>query len=313
MSGTGLPTAEDLQDIGALASTRNAAGERPMQDVSPLSAAKASGALEELSAYGGNLSDLLASMSATMAGIFQKLRKSAVEGKVAELKTQVHAMQGQAEKMRDAADKNYNAALIQGWTQFAGGAVGLAGGAVAAHASFKAGKEIKLNQQSTSSSPSAAGKAASGVDEADGFDDLMKQAGTGRARANAFKGERPADTAVDSTPDATAATPPAAPHVGGRVDLLNSRSRLATELSQSMGSVITGMGGVFSAGQKHAADMDEAQGKELEAKSTQAAADMAREDEFAQMWKEAMQRLMDNLKAAIDQEQAASKATIQNI
>ncbi len=126
-----------------------------MQEVSPLSAAKASGALDELSAYGGNLSDLLASMSATMAGIFQKLRKNAVEGKVAELKTQVQAMQGQAEKMRDAADKNYNAALIQGWTQFAGGAVGLAGGAVAAHASFKASQEIKLDQARTTESPTA--------------------------------------------------------------------------------------------------------------------------------------------------------------
>ena len=41
--------------------------------------------------------------------------------------------------------------------------------------------------------------------------------------------------------------------------------------------------------------MDEAQGKELEAQATQAAAHLAREDEFAQMWKEATQRLLDNL------------------
>lgn len=308
VQATGTPTVDDLQQIGALASFQPALGDLAMAGVSPLNASKASAALDELSSYGGNLSDLLASMAATMADLFQKLRKNAVEGKVAELKTQVQAMQGQADKMRDAADKNYNAALIQGWTQFAGGAVGLAGGAVAAHASFKAGKEIKLQQASATSQPATAAKATAAAGEADGFDDLLQQAGTGRARANAFKGERPA---LDSTPETTLAA--SQPHASGKADLLNSRSRLATELSQSMGSVITGLGGVFSAGQKHDADMDEAKGKELEAQATQAAADMAREDEFAQMWKEAMQRLLDNLKAAIDQEQASSKATIQNI
>jgi hypothetical protein len=314
-SGMGGPTAADLQEIGAVSSWRQAAGDLSAPNVSPLTAAKASGALDELSAYGGNLSDLLASMATTMAEIFQKLRKSAVEGKVAELKSQVQAMQGQAEKMRDAADKNYSAALTQGWTQFAGGAVGLAGGAVAAHASFKAGKEIHVEQAPKAASPNAMGAASSAPDaaEADGFDDLLKQAGSGRSRANAFKGGRPADPPQDRTSAATTAEPPVPSRVGGQVDLLNSRSRLATELSSSMGSVITGLGGVFSAGQKHAADMDDAQGKELEAQSTKAAAAMAREDELAQTWKEAMQRLMDNLKAAIDQEQAASKATIQNI
>lgn len=313
-SDTGEPTAEDLQNIGSLTFVHASAEDRAMSGASGLTATKASGALDELSAYGGNLSDLLASMSATMVGIFQKLRKSAVDGKVAELKTQVQAMQGQAEKMRDAADKNYNAALIQGWTQFAGGAVGLAGGAVAAHASFKAGKEIKLNEASASASPTAVGKATSGADDVDGIDDLMAQANAGRARADAFKTERPADAAVDRTAEAVPApVNAAAPPVGGRVDLLNSRSRLSTELSQSVGSVITGLGGVFSAGQKHDADMDEAQGKTLEAQATKAAANQAREDEISQMAKEAIQRLHDNLKAAIDQEQASSKATIQNI
>ena len=310
---TGTPTDADLQQIGALASVHTAAGGLTMGDVSPLNAAKAGAALDELSADGGNISDLLASMAATMADLFQKLRKNAMEGKVAELKTQVQAMQGQADKMRDAADNNYNAALIQGWTQFAGGAVGLAGGVVAARASFKAGKEIKAQEPAAAATPAATPKAANTAEEANSFDDLMAQAGTGRERANAFKGERPADAALDSTPEAPTAASPAAPYASGKADLLNSRAKLATELSQSMGSVITGLGGVLSAGKKHDADMDEAQGKELEAQATQAAAHLAREDEFAQMWKEATQRLLDNLKAAYDQEQSSAKATIQNI
>jgi hypothetical protein len=248
------PTAEDLQEIGALDSSRQAAGDLAIQEPLQVSAEKATTALDELSAYDGNLSDMLATMAATMVGIFQKLRKSAVEGKVAELKTQVQAMQGQAEKMKEAADKNYSAALVQGWTQFAGAAVGLAGGAVAARTSFKAGQELKLNE------------------------------GGG-----------------------------ASPASHARVDMLNTRSRLATELAQSTGSMITSLGGLVSAGQKHDADLDEAQGKRLEAQATEAAADMAREEEFAQMWKEGLQRVLDNLKAAIDQEQAASKAIIQNI
>ncbi|MEK7346571.1 MAG: hypothetical protein AAB176_12855 [Pseudomonadota bacterium] len=316
---TGEPTAEALQQIDASASLLYPAGERASGEVSPLTASKASDVLQELSHYDGNLSDLLASMAATMAGIFQKLRKSAVEGKVAELKTQVNAMLGQAGKMRDAADKNYNAALIQGWSQFAGGAVGLAGGAVSAHASFKAGKELQLNQAATAAPKTLAAKTPADV-EADGFDDLLKQAGgAGRPRADAIKGKRPADTASESAqanaPESkpAVATAETAPQSAGRVDLLNTRARLTTELSQSVGTMTTSMGGIFAAGQKQGAEMDEAQGKELEAQSTQAAANLAREEEFAQMWKEGLQRLLDNLKAAIDQEQATGKATIQNI
>lgn len=306
------PTAEDFQQIGASFFKHPGAQDPAMGGASAITANKAGETLEEFSAYEGNISDLLASMATTMAGIFQKLRKNALDGKVAELKTQVQAMEGQAGKMRDAADNNYNAALIQGWTQFAGGAVGLAGGAVAVHASFKAGKEIKA-QQSAAAAPTA--KASDAVDETSGFDDLMAQAGNGRARANAFKGERPAHDAADAAAAGESASAPAMPAApsGAHVELLNARARLATDLSQSMGSVVTALGGVFSAGQKHEADLNEAQGKELEAQATQAAADLAREDEAVQMWKEAGQRLLDNLKAAFDQEQASAKATIQNI
>jgi hypothetical protein len=299
------PSAEDLQQVGTSFFERPGAGGAVMGSAKTITASKASDTLNEFSAYDGDISDLLAKMASTMAGVFQKLRKNALEGQMVSLQTQVKAMQGQAGKMRDAADKNYSAALIQGWTQFAGGAVGLAGGAMAMRSSVKAGQEIKKEQ---GPAPASAAKASSVSEEPSSFDDLMAKAGKGRERANAFKGASPAETTATPVPAESASAASAQ-----RVDLLNSRAKLAMDVSQSIGSVVTSLGGISSAGKKNDAELMEAEGKELEAAGTQAASDLAQENEFAQMWKESSQRLLDNLKAASDQEQSSAKAIIQNI
>ena len=338
---------EDLQQAGTSLVARTGAGDRAMGPAKTITASKASDTLAEFTGYDGDISDLLAKMASTMADVFRKLRKNALEGQMVSLQTQVKAMQGQAGKMRDSADKNYKAALIQGWTQFAGGAVGLAGGAVAMRSSVKAGQEVKKEQ---GPAPASAAKASSVSEEPSSFDDLMAQAGTGRPRANAVKGTRPAETTATpaagepssfddlvaqagkgreranafkgTRPAEETATPvPAesasAPSAGAasaqRVDLLNAQSRLAMDASQSVGSVVTSFGGISSAGEKHDADLIEAENKELEAVATQAAADLAQENELAQTWKESGQRLVDNLKAAFDQEQSTAKDVTKNI
>ncbi len=123
-----------------------------------LSPASAKAAYQECAAMEGSLSDLLASMAATMATMFQKLRKNAVESQALDLKTQVQAMQGQAAKMRDAAEKNHTAAKWQGWSQFASGCVGVAGGAYSAYSAVKAGNALKAEQASRASADKTATK-----------------------------------------------------------------------------------------------------------------------------------------------------------
>jgi hypothetical protein len=51
----------------------------------------------------------------------------------------------------------------------------------------------------------------------------------------------------------------------------------------------------------------------LEAEVTQAASNLAQENEFAQMWKDSSKSLIDNLKTAIEQEQSAANKVIGNI
>jgi len=121
-----------------------------------LSPASAKSAYQECAAMEGSLSDLLASMAATMATMFQKLRKNAVESQALDLKTQVQAMQGQAAKMRDAAEKNHTSAKWQGWSQFASGCVGVAGGAYSAYSAVKAGNALKAEQASRASADKTA-------------------------------------------------------------------------------------------------------------------------------------------------------------
>jgi hypothetical protein len=300
-------SAADLLEAGTSLFARTGAGDTVMSPAKTITASKASDTLDEFSAYDGDISDLLAKMASTMASVFLKLRKNALEGQMVSLQTQVKAMQGQAGKMCDAADKNYRAALVQGWTQFAGGAVGLAGGAVALHSSVKAGQEMKKEQ---GPAPTSAAKASSVADEASSFDDLMvmAQAGKGRPRADAVKGTSPVETTATPVP-AESASAASAQHV----DLLNARGKLALDVSQSVASLVNSLGSISSAGKKHDAELSEAESKKLEAEVTQAAADLAQENEFAQNWKDSAKSLIDNLKTAIEQEQSAANNVIGNI
>jgi len=390
---TGEATPEDLQQIDAATSMLNPTVKRSFSAVSAMATAKASGAPDELTDYGGNMVDLLARMEIMMSGVFRQLRKNATEGKVAELKTQVSAMKDQAGKMRDAAESNHKAAMIQGWFQVGSGAVGLAGGVMSLRESNKASAEIKLKDAAATAQNTDVIKTASNVGEPDGIDDLLQQArrpsnaspdvtkarslsdaGMGgmnsdvgldevkvdlrRANTNATKvrsssdagmnrlssdiddinsfddllkqsGGGPRNSSAHSTTaqrasdagssrlsadvDADAAQAQAAARASGRADFHNARARVSTELAQSAGSMITGAGGLIAASFKQDADEAEAQGKELEAKATLAAANLAAQDELAQDMKEAMKRVMDNYKAAVDQEQSTDRAIIQNI
>ncbi len=357
--------------------------------VKALSPASAKAAYQECAAMEGNLSDLLASMAATMALMFQKLRKNAVESQAMDLKTQVQAMQGQAAKMRDAAENNYTHAKTQAWSQFASGCVGIAGGAYSAYSAVKAGNAPKAEPTASASPDKTAAKTPAADPAADAptveapkaqapaknqevkdMDELLATKPRGRAntvpkkdegvdmdelmaseprkrssnvspderpvnndvrasppqRSKSFNVKRsepltekdeaksinqPADT--DAVPSTDAASKPAMVLPKTSADVWNLRGQVSKTFADSFGTVITSVGTSMASSYKHDADLDEAQSKELEAQSTKAAAARSMNEEIAQMSKEAIQRLFDHYKALVDQEQATSKAIIQNI
>jgi hypothetical protein len=327
--------------------------------VKALSPASAKAAYQECAAMEGNLSDLLASMAATMALMFQKLRKNAVESQAMDLKTQVQAMQGQAAKMRDAAENNYTHAKTQAWSQFASGCVGIAGGAYSAYSAVKAGNAPKAEPTASASPDKTAAKTPAADPAADAptveapkaqapaknqevkdMDELLATKPPGRSNAvpkkdegvdmdelmaseprkrssNVSPDERPVNNDVradtDAVPSTDAASEPAKVLPKTSADVWNLRGQVSKTLADSFGTVITSVGTSMASSYKHDADLDEAQSKELEAQSTKAAAARSMNEEIAQMSKEAIQRLFDHYKALVDQEQATSKAIIQNI
>ncbi len=227
--------------------------------------------------------------SALLLALFEankKMRAANLDARNTELNMQVTSLLGQVKDLKDAAAKNYSAAMLQGVMSIVSGTLSMATSAVGLTKAFGASKDLSKFKDNAE------------------FQKEFKKASLDQSFDEQTRLDFKTQASVAKTDMNT---------LGQQLQQSANLSQAYSAAGSATSTALGATGSTIAAGQTKEASELEAEGKKKEAEATKIAAELQKTNEYAQNAKEQLKATLDLLQAIANAEKAVSDAVVKNM